>query len=157
MSGWLKARITAILPDIDEYGFTDSQTVVLELPDGKVLYATDDKMICEPQLVDSVRDVLLFGRACKIGKLDQPVFNITPEAECHGLHPCMISGRVEDTPKYINAYQLNIGYGRVRAEALKFKDTINEGDYIIMLIREFLLVAVTEDGSTAVQDQFSTF
>lgn len=118
MNGFIKARIERV----------DDNKIVLELPDGRVLYSNDSKKICSPAMIDSVRSIVLEAIVWKVEKIDVLAYGIDIN-NGKEFREYAFCGQVIDI--HHRLVVLETGYGMMAIITIEdFSRYVEKGDFI---------------------------
>jgi hypothetical protein len=118
MNGFIKARIEGV----------DDDRIVLELPDGRVLYCNDSKKICSPAMIDSVRSIVLEAIVWKVEKMDVLAYGIDIN-NGKEIREYAFCGQVIDIHNRLVV--LETGYGMMAIVTIEnFSRRVEKGDFI---------------------------
>lgn len=157
MSGWFKARILSPVPDSVYEDQVYTQTAVLEMPDGKMLYAFDPDMITRAHMIDTVREIVLLSYMSNVKKLDVPKFGIVPDQKYKHWGGHMFYGLIEQVSSDKRFFILNTGYGRIQADFLENKDNADVGDFVEVVCGRLDLRVIAKDDGRVIRDPFKIF
>lgn len=157
MTEWLKAKIFPPIPDAVYENRVYTQTAVLELPDGKILYAFDHRMLVKQPMIGSVREVVLLCFLSEIDRLDEPAFGIIPNPEYDNWRSHTFLGIIEGAETKPGHISVNTGYGKVIADLHKTSGDLGIGDFVRVVAGRLDLNAIDDHDITVTIDSSMYF
>jgi hypothetical protein len=111
------------------------QYVFLELPDGKIIDVFDDRMICKPDMLSSIKKVTILVALVIIEKMAEPIYDIIPAVYDRIRYSPrgnghIFYGKIESKDEKYKDLIVNVGYGSVLSDTQGQFDDFQIGDFV---------------------------